>query len=79
MDRDVEVEGEGNLRELEATGFLNWGADPSGITLVDARNGFNEMSRLEILQTVWHRWLAGAMFVFNFYRHWLQLLLFQTG
>ena len=37
--------------------------------LVDARNGFNDLVRLEMLGTVWHRWPAGTMFAFNFYNH----------
>ena len=32
-----------------------------------------------MLWTVRHRWPAGARFTFNFYRHWAQLLLHQTG
>ena len=32
-----------------------------------------------MLWTVWHRWLAGARFAFNFYRHWAQLLLRRLG
>ena len=47
--------------------------------LVDARNEFNELSRLAMLWTVRHRWLAGARFALNCYRHWAQLLLCQTG
>ena len=45
--------------------FLTQDAEPSGTMLVDACNGFNELSRLEMLWTVWHRWLAGARFTFN--------------
>jgi hypothetical protein len=37
--------------------------------LVDARNGFNELSRKAMLWTVRHRWPAGARFSFNCYRH----------
>ena len=47
--------------------------------LVDARNCFNELSRLVMLWNVRHRWPAGARFLFNCYRHWAQLLLCQTG
>ena len=45
-------EGGGTQRSLEALEFLSQEADPSGTTLVDARNGFNEMSRLAMLWTV---------------------------
>ena len=54
-------------------------AEPSGTTLVDARNGFNELSRLAMLWTVRHCWPAGAIFAFNCYKHWAQLLLRQPG
>ena len=49
------------------------------MTLVDARNGFNELSRLAMLWTVRHRWPAGARFAFTCYKHWAQLLLHQSG
>ena len=42
---------------------------PFGTLLVDARNGFNELSRKAMLWTVRHRWPAGARFSFNCYRH----------
>ena len=70
---------EGTQRALGALEFLTQDADPSGTTLVDARNGFNEMSRLEILWTVQHRWPAGVRFAVNCCRHWAQLLLRQPG
>ena len=64
------VEGEeGGDGTQGALGALYY-ADPSGTTLVDACNGFNELSRLAIMWTVRHRWPAGAR-----YRHWEQLLL----
>ena len=47
--------------------------------LVDACNGFNELIHLEMLWTGWHCYLAGAGFVFNCYRHWVQLLIRQPG
>ena len=59
--------------------FLTQEAEPSGTTLVDARNGFNELSRLAMLWTVQHLCPAGARFAFNFYWHWAQLLLHQPG
>ena len=69
----------GIQRALGALEFLTQEAYPSGSTLVDARNGFNKLSRLAMLLTVRHRWPAGARFAFNFYRHWAQLLLHQPG
>ena len=61
------------LRELGSMEFLNQYADPSRTTLVDACNGFNELSRLVILWTVPYRWPEGARFAFNCYRHLVQL------
>ena len=55
-----EDEGGGTLRALGALEFLAQEAEPSGTTLVDAHNGFNELSRLEMLWTVRHRWPAGG-------------------
>ena len=40
--------GEGKLA-LEAIGFLTQDLEPSGTTLIDARNGFNNMSLLAII------------------------------
>ena len=37
--------GDGTPRELRALEFLTQDAEPSGTTLVDARNGFNELRR----------------------------------
>ena len=71
-ERDSEggEEGGGTQQALEALEFFTQEAYPSGSTLVDARNGFNELSRLAMLWTVRHRWPAGARFVFNCYWHW---------
>ena len=80
-DRGSEGEegGEGTLRLLGALEFLTQDAEPIITTLVDARNGFNELSRLAMVWTVRHRWPAGARFSFNFYRHWTQLILRHPG
>ena len=40
------------MLEMEATGYLTQESDPGGKTLGDANNGFNELSRLEILWNV---------------------------
>ena len=60
-----EEEGDGTLRALGSLEFLTQDAEPSGTMLVDARNGFNKLGRLEMLWTVRHRWPAGARFAFN--------------
>ena len=53
MEGDGGIEGEegggGTQRPLEALEFLTQDAEPSGTTLFDARNGFNELSRLAML------------------------------
>ena len=71
--------GGGAQQALEAFEFLTQDAEPSGTTLVDARNNFNELSRLAMLWTMCHRWPAGARFAFNCYKHWAQLPLRQPG
>ena len=53
-----EEEGGGNQRTLGALVFLTQEAEPSGTTLVDSRNGLNELNLLAMLWTVRHRWLA---------------------
>ena len=72
-DGEGKVEGEeggvGTQGALGALEFLTQDAETSKTTLVDARKGFNEMSRLEMLWIVRHRWPTGARFAFNFYRH----------
>ena len=83
VEQDIAEAEEGGLGkgllELEAAGILTQDDEPGGTTLVDAHNGFNELSRLETLWTVRHLWPAGAKFAFNFYTHWGQLLLSQPG
>ena len=74
-----EKEGAGSLQALGALEFLTQDAELSETTLVDARNGFKELSWLAMLWTVRHRWPVGARFSFNCYRHWAQLLLHQPG
>ena len=64
---------------MEVTGILTQEGYPSRKTFVDARNEFNELSRLEMMWTVLYLWLEGARFAFNCYRHWAQLLHCQPG
>ncbi len=47
---------------------------PEGLTLVDARNGFNELSRYLMLWTARHRWPKGTRFAFNCYRHYVRCI-----
>ena len=69
----------GTQRALGDLEFFTQEAESSRTTLIDARNGFNKLSRLAMLWNVQHCWSAGARFAFNFYKHWAQLLLRQTG
>ena len=47
--------GDGNQRALGALEFLTKDTDPSGTTLIDARNGFNKLIQLAMLWNVRHR------------------------
>ena len=72
-------EGGGTQQALEALEFLTQEAEPIGTMPVDARNGFNKLSRLAMIWTVQHLWPAGARFAFNLYKHLAQPLLHQQG
>jgi hypothetical protein len=43
--------------------------DPFVVLLVDAKNGFSELSQKAALWTMRHLWPAGARFIFNCYKH----------
>ena len=45
-----------------------------GFLLIDADNGFNEYSQIQMLWTIRHEWPAGAKFAFNCYKHQALLL-----
>ncbi len=47
--------------------------DPIDVTLLDASNGFNEISRLRCLHTIRHLWPSASRFAFNCYRHYIQI------
>ena len=51
------------------------GPDHEAVLMVDAYNGFNELSRKAMLWTVRHRWASGSRLVFNCYRHAAMLVL----
>ena len=63
---------------LEATGLLTQDAEPSGTTLINARNGFNELIRLVILWKVHYCSLLGTRFAFNCNRNWEQIFSVST-
>ena len=69
---DEREDGEDPPWTAEAEGDLRgeWEDGPEGLTLVDARNGFNELSRYAMLWTARHRWPKGARFSFNCYKHY---------
>ena len=48
--------------------------DPHILALADADNGFNCLSRLNMLWDVRHRWARGSRFAFNMYRHEARLM-----
>ena len=52
---------------------------PIGVTLVDARNGLNELQCLTMFWTICHHWLKGSHFSFNCYRHQLLLIIRNRG
>jgi len=52
---------------------------PYATLLVDACNGFNELSRKAAMWTVRHRWPSGSRFAFNCYRHAAQLVIHRSG
>ena len=68
-DRGREVEDKdeegGTQRAMGALEFLTQEAEPRGTTLVNARNGFNKLSRLAMLWIMRHCWPAGARLAFN--------------
>jgi hypothetical protein len=61
---EAEAEGEGEEEEY----------GPEGLTLIDAKNGFNELSRYSMLWTARHQWPTGARFAFNCYRHYARCI-----
>ncbi|KAL7463315.1 hypothetical protein ACHAXS_003701 [Conticribra weissflogii] len=50
---------------------------PLDVTLLDASNGFNEISRLRCLHTIRHLWPSASRFTFNCYRHSIQVCIRQ--
>ena len=67
--------GGGGCLELNDTGLLIQETDSDGMMLEDYYNGFNELSQMAMLWMVRHRWLEGARFAFNYYKHWVQIFL----
>ena len=57
--------GDATARALGALEFLTQDAELIRTTLVDACNGFDNLSRLAMMWTVRHRGPAGARFAFN--------------
>jgi hypothetical protein len=79
---DIErEEGEDPPLTAEAEGGLRGESDdgPKGLTLVDARNGFNELSCYAMLWAARHCWPKGMRFAFNCYRHYARCLVHNPG
>jgi len=53
-------------RDLMTTSVIVPG-QPYATLLVNARNGFNELSRKAVMWTVRHRWPSRSRFAFNCY------------
>jgi hypothetical protein len=66
------AQAEGDLQEELEDG-------PEGLTLNDARTGFNELSLYAMLWTARHCWLKGARFSFNSYKHYARCLVHSPG
>ena len=64
---------------LESTGLLNQEEKTEGTALAFSCNGFNKLIRLEMMCTVRNHWSSGARFMFNLFKHWVQLILCQSG
>ena len=50
---------------MEPTRLLTQDTESGGTTLLDAHNGFKELSRLEMIWMVCNLYPEGVMFVFN--------------
>ena len=71
--------GEKTLMTLGATGLPMQEADPGWTALIDTCNGFNKLNLLTMMWNVRNFCPEGTRFVFNCYKHWLQVLLHQPG
>lgn len=67
------------MADTDPEGGVATAQEPKAVVQIDARNGFNELSRQSMLWTVRHRWAAGSRFAFNCYRHAAQLVLRSKG
>ena len=75
--RDVDAEIQ---RALEAADDLeNEASKEEVLLLVDAANGFNNLSRYGMLWTVRHRCAKLSRFAFNCYRHEIRLVCRRPG
>jgi len=64
--------------EVTTTSVVESG-QPYTTLLVDARNGFNELSCKVAMWTIRHQWPNGSRFAFNCYRHAAQLVIRRNG
>jgi hypothetical protein len=49
--------------------------DKWGFLLIDAKSAINKGNWMGMLWTIRHKWLSGAWFTFNCYKHWGTLVL----
>ena len=68
---------DGAIHGVQALWDENLTTEDCGFLLVDAKNAFSEIKLVGMLSTVRHLWLSGDHFVFNFYRHWSLLVLWN--
>jgi hypothetical protein len=53
--------------------------ESTGMSLFDARNGFNELKRYQMLWNVHHLWPKGSRLAFNTYRHFNLVIVRRGG
>ena len=66
---------EGGIHAASQFWEENNAEDSMGFLLIDAKNAFNEINRARMLYEVCFHWPKGALFVFNCYKHWSQMVL----
>ena len=64
-------------RDPQVSRSIGWKIVYGGICffLKNAKNTFNEINQVGMIWTVWHLWPSGARFFFNWYLHWLLIVL----
>ena len=68
-----------DMMSLKTIGIITQEANTVSKMLVYARNGFINMSCLEMMWMVRYHWPAGGRSSLNCYKDWAQLLLLHMG